>query len=144
MNSVADKTAIRAVIEDIERAMHDRDARAVFAHYTSDAMIFDLAPPLVSATGTDPAKLDAWFDGWQGPIERMARDLAVTVDRDLAFAHGLSRTSATTKDGRRVVFWTRFTLGLMRIGGQWKIVHEHESVPFHMDGSFRAAIDLEP
>ena len=24
------------------------------------------------------------------------------------------------------------------------IVHEHESVPFYMDGSFRAAIDLKP
>lgn len=144
MNSVADKTAIRAVVEDIQKAMHDRDPRAVFSHYTSDAMIFDLAPPLVSAMGTDPAKLEAWFAGWEGPIDRVTRDLVVTVDQDLAFAHGLSRTSATTKDGERAVFWTRFTLGLKRIGGRWKIVHEHESVPFYMDGSFRAAVDLEP
>jgi hypothetical protein len=28
--------------------------------------------------------------------------------------------------------------------GTWKIVHEHTSVPFHMDGSFRAATDLTP
>lgn len=144
MEDKTDKAAIRAVIEDIEKAMHDRNARAVFAHYTADAMIFDLAPPLVSAMGTDPTKLEAWFAGWEGPIERMTRNLAVTIDRDLAFAHGLSRTSATTRNGERAVFWTRFTMGLKRIGGRWKIVHEHESVPFHMDGSFRAAIDLEP
>jgi ketosteroid isomerase-like protein len=28
--------------------------------------------------------------------------------------------------------------------GAWKIAHEHTSVPFYMDGSFRAAIDLKP
>jgi ketosteroid isomerase-like protein len=26
----------------------------------------------------------------------------------------------------------------------WRIVQEHVSVPFHMDGSYRAAIDLQP
>ncbi|MGI6856136.1 YybH family protein [Mesorhizobium sp. 1B3] len=144
MESKTDKAAIRAVIEGIEKAMHERDARAVFAHYIPDAVIFDLAPPLVSAMGTDPAKLEAWFAGWEGPIDRVTRDLVVTTDRDFAFAHGLSRTSATTRNGERAVFWTRFTMGLKRIGGRWKIVHEHESVPFYMDGSFRAAIDLEP
>jgi hypothetical protein len=25
-----------------------------------------------------------------------------------------------------------------------KIAHEHESVPFYMDGSFKAAVDLTP
>lgn len=144
MNAEADHAAIHTVIENIEKAMHDRDAKSVFRHYAPDAVIFDLAPPLVSAMGTDPAKLDAWFAGWDGPIERTSRDLAITVDRDLAFAHGLTRTAATTKEGERAVFWTRFTLVLARLGDAWKIVHEHESVPFYMDGSFRAAIDLEP
>ena len=27
---------------------------------------------------------------------------------------------------------------------QWKIMHEHSSVPFYMDGSFKAAVDLKP
>jgi PhnB protein len=26
----------------------------------------------------------------------------------------------------------------------WKIAHEHDSVPFYMDGSFKASIDLTP
>lgn len=144
MNSETDQTAIRSVIEGIEKAMHDRDARAVFSYYAADAAIYDLAPPLVSAMGTDPARLEAWFDGWRGPIDRITRDLTVTVDRDLASAHGLTRTSATTRGGEHAVFWTRFSLVLKRFGEAWKIVHEHESVPFYMDGSFRAAVDLEP
>ena len=38
----------------------------------------------------------------------------------------------------------RGTTVLALEGEAWKIVHEHTSVPFHMDGSFRAATDLQP
>ena len=38
----------------------------------------------------------------------------------------------------------RATVCLRKVGGEWKIVHEHESVPFYMDGSQRPAFDLAP
>jgi ketosteroid isomerase-like protein len=38
----------------------------------------------------------------------------------------------------------RMTLGCKRIDGRWRIAHEHVSVPFHMDGSYKAAIELKP
>jgi ketosteroid isomerase-like protein len=38
----------------------------------------------------------------------------------------------------------RGTVGLRRIDGRWKITHEHASVPFYMDGSYKAAVDLQP
>lgn len=39
----------------------------------------------------------------------------------------------------------RETLCLERQGsGEWKIVHEHTSVPFYMDATLRPAFDLEP
>jgi PhnB protein len=50
----------------------------------------------------------------------------------------------TKTDGTAVDLWFRGTLVLRRTDGGWKIVHEHESVPFYMDGSFGAAIDLAP
>ena len=40
--------------------------------------------------------------------------------------------------------WFRNTLCLRKAGDAWKIAHGHESVPMYMDGSFKAAIDLEP
>ncbi|MGH3157151.1 MAG: nuclear transport factor 2 family protein, partial [Streptosporangiaceae bacterium] len=40
--------------------------------------------------------------------------------------------------------WYRSTLGLRRLDGEWRIVHEHTSTPFYMDGSLRAATDLRP
>jgi len=30
------------------------------------------------------------------------------------------------------------------VGGAWKDRHEHISVPFYMDGSVKAAVDLKP
>ncbi len=47
-------------------------------------------------------------------------------------------------DGEVIDLWRRQTFGLKRVRGAWKIVHEHSSVPFYMDGSYRAAIDLKP
>jgi PhnB protein len=38
----------------------------------------------------------------------------------------------------------RQTFGLRKLAGAWKIAHDHMSVPFYMDGSYKAAIDLKP
>jgi hypothetical protein len=54
------------------------------------------------------------------------------------------RMGATTQAGESWDLWMRLTVGLAKAGGHWRIVHEHVSVPFYMDGSFRAATDLTP
>ena len=40
--------------------------------------------------------------------------------------------------------WFRMTMGLRQFDGHWRITHHHESAPFKMDGSFQAAVDLQP
>jgi ketosteroid isomerase-like protein len=52
--------------------------------------------------------------------------------------------SGTKTDGVQVDLWFRFTVGLRRTPAGWQITHEHESTPFYMDGSGRAATDLMP
>jgi ketosteroid isomerase-like protein len=47
-------------------------------------------------------------------------------------------------DGATFELWFRTTLVLRETDGHWQIVHVHESTPFHMDGSLRAAVDLTP
>jgi ketosteroid isomerase-like protein len=44
--------------------------------------------------------------------------------------------------GRQEAWWSRATVALVRAPTGWQIMREHSLVPFHMDGSFRAAIDL--
>jgi ketosteroid isomerase-like protein len=104
---------------------------------------FSLAPPLIS-TASNAEGLNAWFATWQGPIGYETRDLGIIIGDDVAFSHSLNRMHGTKTDGVKADLWFRQTFGFQRIKGEWKIAHEHESVPFYMDGSFKAAIDLKP
>jgi ketosteroid isomerase-like protein len=142
--AVTDESAILAVINAMKKARHDKNAWAIAAPYASDAAIFNLAPPLAHR-GIDIAETQAWLDTWEGPIEIEPRDFHVTVSGNIAFCHGYMRMNGRKKGAeQRVSFWMRETLCLERVGGDWRIVHEHTSVPFYMDGSLRPAFDLEP
>ena len=87
--------------------------------------------------------MQQWFDTWDGPIRYETEDLKITVSGDLAFSTGLFRMIGD-QNGEHVDMWFRRTLVFQRMDGEWKIVHDHESVPFYMDGSGRAATDLKP
>jgi uncharacterized protein (TIGR02246 family) len=139
----SDEEAIRAVIAAIGAAHRAKDAAAIARHYAPEAVIADLAPPL-ARRGIDESAIQAWLDGWNGPVELATRDLAIEVDGNLAVCHGLQHTRARTPAGEEAAWWSRVTLALARTGEGWRIIHEHTSVPFHMDGSYRAAVDLEP
>jgi ketosteroid isomerase-like protein len=142
--ALQDKADILDLIESLHQAHHNKDAAAIAAPYTPDAAIYDLSPPL-SHHGMDLAEKQAWLDTWEGPIELEPRDLQITVSGDSAFCYGFYRMSGTKKGtGRAIGFWMRATVCLRRESGAWRIVHEHESVPFYMDGSLRPAFDLQP
>jgi ketosteroid isomerase-like protein len=133
---------VRAVLESLASALRMRDARAVTALYAEGAFVADLAPPLVHR-GTDAAELQRWLDGWDGPVEMTLPDLEVVAEGDLALCQGLMRIE-TSRGGEAASWWSRATYGLRRGPEGWRIFHEHNSVPFYMDGSDRAAIDLQP
>ena len=137
------ETEIRTVIDDWADALRRKNAAGVVRHCAPDFIQFSLAPPLIS-TAANAEGLEAWFATWRGPIGYERRELTITAGDDVAFSHSLNRMSGTKTDGYQADLWFRQTLGLRKIGGAWKIVHEHESVPFYMDGSFKAAVDLKP
>ncbi|WP_353062039.1 nuclear transport factor 2 family protein [Tunturibacter psychrotolerans] len=139
-----DQTEVLAVIDQLRKANHDKDAAGFVALFATDAADYNLAPPL-SHRGIDLREKQAWFDTWDGPVEIEARDFEVTVSGDVAFCHGFMHLNATSKTAARLVsFWMRSTLHLKRESGQWRITHSHTSVPFYMDGSLRPAFDLTP
>jgi ketosteroid isomerase-like protein len=71
--------------------------------------------------------------------------LDITTDGDVAFATSLDCLTAVPRGwAEGFSLWFRVTLGLRRIDGRWLVIHEHESVPFEMDGSNRASTDLTP
>ena len=145
-DSAAAQTEIKALIAERVEAMRTKDAARAMATMADDVVAFELAPPLRLGPeqARDEEALQAWFDGWQGGIDVEVGRLTVAASGDVGFAHSLNRLRATRTDGREVDFWMRSTLGLRKQGDQWRIAHGHSSVPFHMDGTFRAALDLEP
>jgi ketosteroid isomerase-like protein len=139
-----DQASILALIEERRKAHHDKDAAGIAAPYAPDATIYDLAPPLAHH-GIDLKEKQAWLDTWDGPIDLESRDFNVTVSGDYAFCHGyIQMTGSPKAASRQVSFWMRSTICLHREPDSWKIVHEHTSVPFYMDGSLRPAFDLRP
>ena len=92
----------------------------------------------------DPAGIQSWFDTWSGGIESKSQKLTIRVGGDLAYAFSLQHMTGTKIDGERVDLWFRATACFVRQNGGWKITHVHNSVPFAMDGSDRALLDLKP
>jgi ketosteroid isomerase-like protein len=138
-----DDAEIRALIDDWSSAVRAKQAGAVARCQAAGFVHFSLAPPLQSAP-TDNEDLEAWFATWEGSIGYEIHDLRIAIGGDLGFSYSLNRLSGTKIGGYKNDIWFRQTLGFRKIDGAWRIVHEHESVPFYMDGSLRAAVDLQP
>lgn len=146
--ATATDAEILAVLDERVAAHAARDAQRMIATCTDDAVRYTLAPPLQQGPDTPygtPEGLQAWLATFDGPVLIEYRDPVVTADGDVAFVHALTQMTATPAGATdSFSFWFRSTFGLRRIGGTWRIAHQHESTPFHMDGSFRAATDLLP
>ena len=140
-----DESQIRAQLDSWAAALRAKDVDCILTHYAPDAVVADLAPPLWNrGAATLRENFAGWFPTWDGPIGFEARDVEVAVGGELAFARGSHRHHGTKTDGSRPDLWVRATVCFRKIEGRWKVVHEHVSVPFYMDGSLRAAVDLKP
>jgi PhnB protein len=143
MTQQDDVKDIRNVIEDWAAGLRAKDASRVKRHGTGAMVQFSLAPPLV-ADESGPYGLEKWFSTWKGGLGYEIRDLEIVAGDGVAFSHSLHHLSGTKVDGEKPDIWFRHTFGFRKVGGDWKIVHSHESVPFLMDGSDKAAVDLKP
>jgi uncharacterized protein (TIGR02246 family) len=140
-----EETEIRRLLDRWAAALRSKDVDGVMTHYAPDVLLFGLAPPLQYKGANSYRKSWVeWFATWQGQIGHEIQDLRITVGDDLAFRHSLSRISGTRTSGEETDVWVRATACYRKIGGKWLITHEHVSVPFYMDGSDRAAVDLKP
>jgi ketosteroid isomerase-like protein len=141
------ETDIRILLDARTRALHDKDPDATLALYMPGALMFELAPPL--ATRVDAVRsregYAAWFASWDGPIVYETRDFAIALHGgDFALGTGFVRIAGSKTDGVSNSSWFRQTVAFIKTSQGWRISHQHTSVPFYMDGSYRAAVDLQP
>jgi len=118
---------IRTLIESWAAAVRRHDLPAIMAHHEQDIVMFDVPPPLQSR-GMD-AYRKTWdlFFKYHKPSQTFdIEELEITAGEDVAFAVAIMRCVASQAPGW---FPFRLTIGLRKIDGDWRIAHEHHSVP---------------
>ncbi|WP_166647414.1 YybH family protein [Prosthecobacter fusiformis] len=138
-----DESAIRAELEAWSESIRHKDVEGVLSHFADQTVRFFLAPPLETETPLRD-NLESWFRTFNGNLCYEIRQLVVTESAGLACTNSLNRITGTKQDGQKTNLWFRQTLVLRFIEERWRIIHIHESVPFYMDGTYRAAADLQP
>jgi len=142
----SDTAELTELVAAYSAAIGAKDARAVVGFYAPDVVAYDLAPPLRTRGREvrDPASLQQWFDAWEGAIGNESRELEIAAGDGVAYACALRHLTGKKKDGETIDLWFRATACFKRDAGTWKITHVHDSVPFAMDGSGQALLDLTP
>ena len=123
---------IEALLEAWAEAVRRHDVPAILAHHEPDMLMFDLPPPL-QCRGIEAYEQtwDLLFRYHRPGTAFDFRELAVTAGAEVAFAAAImwcgpdASSDPADKDG----FLFRLTVGLRKTGGEWRIAHEHHSVP---------------
>jgi ketosteroid isomerase-like protein len=139
-----DEAAIRKLIDDRVKAVHDKDINALLSNHAPDILSFDVINPL-QYVGADTVRERAkkWFSSFQSSIGYEVQDLSIMTGETVAFCHYLYRVSGTLIAGGKVEMWVRATVCLGKIDDKWTIVHEHQSVPFDPETG-KASLNLKP
>ncbi|XVV06049.1 YybH family protein [Actinosynnema sp. CA-248983] len=140
----ADEAAISHHIDKIIKGIESKDLESLRRLYSPDVVSFDVEPPL-QHVGIE-AKLKNWTNAFKlfENISYEVRNLTLTVDQSVAFAHGFGRLSGTTKTGTTIPgMWVRATFGFQKFNETWLITHDQVSIPFDITTG-KSATTLEP
>ena len=106
---------IRRLLDDLTRAVRDRDVERSLARYAPDVLAFDLVEPLQhEGSNSLRSRLQDWFSSFEGPIGYELRGLDVVAGEDVAYAHSLNHVEGTRTSGQKLDMWWRSTLGLRK------------------------------
>lgn len=134
---------VRSLINRWQKAVIAADLDRIMASYAPNILSFDAIMQLQFKG------VDAYRKHWQACMEMCKgdmifeiHDLEISAGDDVAFGHYLTRCGSVA-EGQEKASWMRVTVCCRRIDAQWKIVHEHFSVPFDPQ-SGKAMFDLKP
>jgi len=127
-----EEVRIRALLEAWADAVRRHDMPGILAHHDPHIVMFDLPPPL-QCKGIEAYKQtwDLLFRYHKPGTAFDIQESVVTAAQDVAFVVAIMRcgpdssSNPADKDG----FLFRLTVGLRKIDGEWRITHEHHSVP---------------
>ena len=123
---------IKALLEAWAEAVRRHDIPAILAHHDRDMVMFDLPPPL-QCKGI-AAYEETWgllFRYHKPAVAFDFEELNVTAGQDVAFAVAIMRCgpNSSSNPADKNGFLFRLTVGLRKVDGEWRITHEHHSIP---------------
>jgi uncharacterized protein (TIGR02246 family) len=125
-----DEAEIHALIERWAKAVRDQDRPSIRADHDPDILMFDVPPPfLLQGLDAYMATWETFFSGVEKPVAFAFHDVRVTCGHDVAFATAVGRCVSIDAKGEREPLEFRLTMGLRKIDGRWRIMHEHHSLP---------------
>ncbi len=115
-------------------AVARQDMEQIMAFYADELIAYDAVAQLQfstkSAYRTHWQKCMEFCPGGHSKFE--LRDLTIRQNDQLAFSHALVYCEGSNEKGETQGCWMRLTQGWQQQQGQWRIVHDHFSVPFDM------------
>lgn len=127
----ADAQRILDIAQEWSRAIEAKDADRIVEHYADETLLFDAIPPFITRGRNAIAEL--WrqcLPYFPDKVQSKHRDVNVEVSGDLAVLTALHHFVPDQDDHPCATTMMRVTVVYRRIDGDWKVVHEHVSVPF--------------
>jgi len=139
-----DESRIRQLHEAFERDIKTKALDPIMAQYADDLVAFDAVGAL-QFKGVDEyrAHWQRCFEFCQGEGFFETHELHVTVVGDLAYSRMLNHCGGPNAEGEMQTGWMRGTRVWTRRDGDWKVIHEHFSMPFDME-SGQVCMSQEP
>ncbi|WP_271106089.1 YybH family protein [Pseudomonas tohonis] len=135
---------LHALLADWAEAVRSKDVARIVGFYAQEVVAYDAILRL-QFVGREAygAHWAYCMEVCQGSSIFDPQHVTIRACGDVGFAHFLCLCGGTNAEGVEQRSWMRVTCGYQRIGGQWRIVHDHFSAPFDME-SGQALFDLEP
>lgn len=135
---------LRQLLDERIAAVRTKDPEPLARRHAENVVAFDVLPPLMRrGPGPIIEKTQQWFDGYATDIGYEVEELEIHADGDLGFCWFVYNVKGTLKTGDDVDMWVRATLCCQKVNGDWRIVHDHESVPFD-PVTGKGVVDLAP
>lgn len=135
---------LKVLLHKWQKAVTSGNVNELAELYTADTVFYDMKMPHLQKGP------EAYVSMWQEclnmfelPTRHEVKDMTFVTGEDVAFAYGFARFGGKLKNGPDVDSWIRVSIGYRKENGQWKIAHEHVSVPLNME-TMQPAMDLQP
>jgi ketosteroid isomerase-like protein len=124
------KSTLRQRIEALALTIREKDLDRLMTFYDPEVEVFDVRASLhVPGAAAYRGNLQQWFDSFEGPLGFELHGLRIVPGETAAFCHYLALVTGARPGGRASGYWVRGTTCFERRDGEWRVTHEHISMP---------------